>query len=67
MRTEGYLRCNLIETPLHGSGIASRHDHGCVDAMGGTDSAEYAGRLGALIIRRRWQAYLVLLTNPGLI
>jgi hypothetical protein len=29
--------------------------------------AEYAGRLGALIIRRRWQAYLVLLTNPGLI
>jgi hypothetical protein len=67
MRTGCYLRCDLIEMPLHGGGIASGNDHGRAGATGGTDGAECECRLGALIPGRRWLGYLVLLTNPGLI
>ncbi|MDE0811557.1 MAG: hypothetical protein OSB69_19890 [Alphaproteobacteria bacterium] len=52
---------------LHGGGIASEHYHGCAGAAGGTDGAEYAGRFGALILRRLWPGCLVLLTNPDFI
>lgn len=52
---------------LHGGGIASGYDHGCAGAAGGTDGAKYAGRLGALILRRLWPGYLVLLKHPDFI
>ena len=65
MRTGCYLRCDLIEVPLHSGGIASGHGHD--RAAGGTDGAEYEGQLGALIFGRQWPGYLVLLTNPDLI
>ena len=67
MRTGCYLRCDLIEMPLHGGGIAPGNDHGRAGATGGTDGAEYECRLGALIPGRQWLGYLVLLINPGLI
>ncbi|MDA9975650.1 hypothetical protein N9F34_02345 [Alphaproteobacteria bacterium] len=43
MRTGCYLRCDLIEMPSHGGGIASGHDHGRAGTTGGTDGAEYEG------------------------
>jgi hypothetical protein len=51
----------------YSDGIASEHDHGRASAAGGTDGAEYEGRLDALIFGRQWPGYLVLLTNPDLI
>ena len=62
MRIGCYLRCDLNAMPLHGEDIASGHDHGRASAAGGTNGAEYEGRLGALIFRRQWPGYLVLLT-----
>jgi hypothetical protein len=41
MRTRCYLRCDLIELPSHGGGIASGHDHGRAVSTVGTDGAEY--------------------------
>ena len=67
MRTGFYPRCDLIKMPLHGGGIALGHDHGRAGATGGTDGAEYEGRLSALILGHRWPGYLVLLTNPSLV
>lgn len=67
MRTGFYLRCDLIKMPLHGGGIALGHDHGRAGDTGGTDGAEYEGRLSALILGHRWPGYIVLLPNPSLI
>ena len=47
-----YLDRDLIEMPLHGLGVAARQDEGRADAPGGTDGAEYPGRLRALINAR---------------
>ena len=72
MRAGRDLGGDLVEVPLHGGGVATGHDHGRAGATGRTDRAEYIGRLGALILRRRGPGApacptpgdLGLLTNP---
>mgnify|MGYP006970169643 CR=1 FL=1 len=65
MRTGCYLRCDLIEMPLHSGGIASEYDHGRASAAGGTHCTAYEGRRGAMIFGGQWLGYLILLTSPS--
>ncbi len=70
-----YLDHDLIEMPLHGLGVAARQDEGRADAPGGTDGAEYPGRLGALVQGRSGPGSsfrpaprdLGFLSNPGFV
>ena len=66
---------DLVEMPLHGSGVTARHDHRRSRAPSRENGAEDIGRLGTLILGRRWPGtparptpgYIDFLANPGFI
>src|ERR1700760_3937726 len=54
VRSRRYRLGDLGQMQVHRCGVAAWQNEGCAFALSGTDRAEYIGRGGALIARRRW-------------
>src|ERR1700758_3286618 len=54
VRSRRYRLGDLGQMQVHRCGVAAWQNEGCALALSGTDRAEYIGRGGALIARRRW-------------